>query len=132
MSAPESDEEMGRQTELLAQVLADMRRASVAAKTESKPCRCLTDAQIDCTDDAETALSEQVTTAVLLDPSSDGSQAIPNGPFLRGLPHESTVRGLQGFSWVPKTIFAQWNKTLTGCLMSPLCGDCGDCLGFRI
>ena len=67
MSAPESDEEMGRQTELLAQVLADMRRASVAAKTESKPCRCLTDAQIDCTDDPETALSEQ---AVLLDPSS--------------------------------------------------------------
>ena len=101
MSAPESDEEMGRQTELLAQVLADMRRASVVAKTESKPCRCLTDAQIDCTDDAETALSEQVTTAVLFDPSSDGSQAIPNGLFLRGLPHESTVRGLQGFSWVP-------------------------------
>ena len=26
---------------------------------------------------------------------------IPNGPVLRGLPHESTVRGLQGFSWVP-------------------------------
>ena len=106
MSAPESDEEMGRQTELLAQVLADMRRASVAAKTESKPCRCLTDAQIDCTDDAETALSEQVTTAVLLDPSSDGSQAIPNGLFLRGLPHESTVRGLRGIFRVPCIILA--------------------------
>ena len=118
MSAPESDEEMGRQTELLAQVLADMRRASVAAKTESKPCRCLTDAQIDCTDDAETALSEQVTTAVLLDPSSDGSQAIPNGLFLRGLPHESTVRRLRAFFWVPCNIFAQWNSTLAGFVIS--------------
>ena len=26
---------------------------------------------------------------------------IPNGPFLRGLPHESTVRGVQGFVRVP-------------------------------
>ena len=31
----------------------------------------------------------------------DSCQDPGNGPLLRGLPHESTVRGLQGFSWVP-------------------------------
>ena len=48
-------------------------------------------------------------------------QDVPNGPFPRGLPHESTVRGLRALLWVPCNIFAQWNCTLAGCLMSSLC-----------
>ena len=44
MSSSKSDEEPGHNTGLLAQVLADMRRASAAAKTESEsksePCGC--------------------------------------------------------------------------------------------
>ena len=32
--------------------------------------------------------------------------------YPRGLPHESTVRGLQGFRWDPYIILAQWNIML--------------------
>ena len=35
--------------------------------------------------------------------------SVPNGLFLRGLPHESTVRGLRGIFWVPCIILAQWD-----------------------
>ena len=36
--------------------------------------------------------------------------------FLRGLPHQSTVRGFRGFFRVPHINLAQWNNTLAGCL----------------
>ena len=58
--------------------------------------------------------------------------SVPNGLFLRGLPHESTVRGLKGFFWASDIISAQWNKTIVGCLMSPLCDESYVCFGFRI
>ena len=35
--------------------------------------------------------------------------SVPNGLFLRGLPHESTVRGLRGIFRVPCIILAQWD-----------------------
>ena len=58
--------------------------------------------------------------------------SVPNGLFLRGLPHESTVRGLWGFCWASYIISAQWSKTLAGCLMSPPCGSCWLSCGLHI
>ena len=55
-----------------------------------------------------------------------------NGPFLRGLLHESTVRRRKGCLWVPYIISAQRNSTLAGCLMSPLCGDSRVSAGIHI
>ena len=59
-------------------------------------------------------------------------QELGNGLFLRGLPHESTVRRLSGICRVPYIIFAQWNSTLAGCLMSPPCKDVGVPFGCHI
>ena len=59
-------------------------------------------------------------------------QELGNGPFLRGLPHESTVRRFRGICRVPYIIFAQWNSTLAGCLMSPPCKDVGVPFGCHI
>ena len=61
-----------------------------------------------------------------------GFQELGNGLFLRGLPHESTVRRFSGICRVPYIIFAQWNSTLAGCLMSPPCKDVGVPFGFHI
>ena len=46
-----------------------------------------------------------------------------NGPFLRGLLHESTVRRRKGCLWVPYIISAQRNSTFAGCLMSSPCKE---------
>ena len=61
-----------------------------------------------------------------------GVQELGNGLFLRGLPHESTVRGHRGVLRFPYIIFAQWNNTLAGCLMSLPCGSCRISCGLHI
>ena len=35
----------------------------------------------------------------------------------------SPLCGDPGYLWVPYIIFAQWNNTLVGCLMIPVCTD---------
>ena len=35
----------------------------------------------------------------------------------------SPLCGDPGYLWVPYIIFAQWNNTLVGCLMSPVCEE---------
>ena len=100
MSAPESDEEMGRQTELLAQVLADMRQVWLP-----KPSRSL----------AGASLTHRLTAQMMQ------RRRCPNR-----LPQQCFLTLHQT---VPRLF--QTGPSFVGCLMSPLCGDSRDSLGFH-
>ena len=76
------------------------------------------------------AFSDSPVTDLLNINESLGTLA-PWAAFPCGLPDGSPVRGLWRFLWLPYIIFAQWNSTLAGCLMSLLCEDFGLAFGFH-